>query len=200
MSLQAISSRRMSLPRWFTALVMILGVLALAACQAVSAQPAQDKPATPKQLEIEVAEDINRFVITADEFTEDGMPVHSAPFSTKGYIYPAGTINGTNGVLADGSPEFPDKVLGEWICTGWMLVDGQGGVEVVSTQVFTFEGEYGDGMITTHGFEAMEVGAPIQRTVSGGTGDFERVNAQTQTLLGMTDQMAVNLGITFDLR
>jgi hypothetical protein len=190
----------MSLQRWFTALVMVLGVMTMAACQAVTAQPAPDKPATPKLLEIEVAEDINRFVITADAFTEDGMPVHSAPFSTRGYIYPAGTINGTNGVLADGTSEFPDKVLGEWTCFGWMLVDSDGGVEVVSTQVLTFEGEAGDGMITTHGFEAMEVGAPIQRTISGGTGDFTKVSSQTQTLLGMTDQMAVNLGITFDLR
>lgn len=185
----------MSLQRWFTTLVMVLGVMTLAACQAVSAQPSP-----PKALEIEVAEDINRFVIETDEFTPDGMPVHSAPFSTKGFVYPAGTINGTNGVLADGTPEFPEQVIGEWICYGWMLVDAEGGLEIVSTQIFTFEGEAGNGMITTHGFEIMEVGVPIQRTISGGTGDFAKVSDQTQELMGMTDQMAVNLGITFDLR
>lgn len=193
-------SFRRQLTTVMTAAMMALGVMVLAACQPIAAQPAPEQPAAPEVLEIEVAENINQFIVTEKEVTEDGMPVRSTPFSTRGYIYPAGTINGTNGVLADGTPEFPDQVLGEWICYGWMLMDGEGGVQIVSTQIFTFEGEAGNGMITTHGFEGTEVGAPIQRTISGGTGDFAQVSGQTQTLLGMTDQMAVNLNVQFDLR
>ena len=192
----------MTLQRWITTFVMVCGLMVLAACQGVSAQPVptQVPTAEPMVLEIEVAENINAFAVAASEFTEDGMPTTSAPFSTRGYIYPVGTINGTNGVLADGSPEFPDKVLGEWICKGWMLMGADGGMDIVSTQVLAFKGDYGNGVITTHGFETMEVDAPIQRTVSGGTGDFVEVSGQTQTLVGMTDQMAVNLAIAFSMR
>ena len=56
-------------------------------------------------LRFDVAEDMSRFVF--DEvpvYDEDSYPAHGNSFVTIGYIYPEGTLDGTNGVLADGSP------------------------------------------------------------------------------------------------
>ena len=35
------------------------------------------------------------------------MPAYGNPFVTEGYLYPSGTLGGSNGVLPDGRPEFP---------------------------------------------------------------------------------------------
>jgi hypothetical protein len=43
------------------------------------------------------------------------MPAHRNPFVTQGYVYPADTLKpGIDGVNEDGSPAFPDLVLGTW--------------------------------------------------------------------------------------
>ena len=81
---------------------------------ATRARQAHPEPAKRQLLrEFEVAEDPNRFVFDTAIVDANGMPAHGSTFITQGYIYPAGALNGSNGVLADGSPEFPDKVLGE---------------------------------------------------------------------------------------
>ena len=59
-----------------------------------------------------------------DNVHEDGMPANGNAFITRGYIYPAGTLTESNGTLEDGSPEFPDLVLGEWVCRGWFVGEG----------------------------------------------------------------------------
>src|SRR3954451_19648445 len=76
-------------------------------------------------LRFEVAEDGTRFTWTGDPALTDGLPDRDATYITQGYIYPEGTLNGSNGVLADGSPEFPDKVLGQWSCYGWYVGAGK---------------------------------------------------------------------------
>ena len=78
-------------------------------------------------LRFDVAEDHSRFVWDGNPALIDGMPEHHTAFITQGYLYPAGTLTGTNGVLPDGSPEFPDKVLGQWTCSGWWLGGGEPG-------------------------------------------------------------------------
>jgi len=86
---------------------------------------AKDDPETGKGqkkmevIEFDVAEDMTRFVMDeAPVYEESGLPAHGNPFVTVGYIYPKGTLDGSNGVLADGQPAFPDKVIGKWVCRG----------------------------------------------------------------------------------
>ena len=70
----------------------------------------------PRTMEVDIAEDGTRFVIDEAPVFDDGFPAYGNPFLTPGYIYPAGTLTDSNGVNPDGSPEFPEKVIGEWTC------------------------------------------------------------------------------------
>jgi hypothetical protein len=48
-----------------------------------------------------------------------GIPPNGSPFIIQGYIYRGGTFDrygDLSGVLPDGSPEFPARVIGKWIC------------------------------------------------------------------------------------
>ena len=65
----------------------------------------------------DVAEDLSRFVYAAAPVFDDNMPAYGNAFITQGYVYPAGTLDGgVEGTLKDGSPAFPDKVIGTWTC------------------------------------------------------------------------------------
>jgi hypothetical protein len=149
-------------------------------------------------LEVEVAEDGNRFVFDDLNLFEDGMPSYGSAFVTQGYIYPVGTLNGSNGVLANGEPEFPDLVLGDWTCYGWMIGDGartETGEWVISTQVYKFK----DGStLITDGFEIVDFGVPVIRAITGGTGEHRSASGEmVQILHGFTEQMGVNLSVAF---
>lgn len=178
-------------------------LLSLMAALVVLALPAAAAPASGavETLTVEVAEDATRFVLDNLNPHDDGMPGYGSPFITQGYIYPAGTLNGTNGVLENGEPEFPELVLGEWTCYGWMINEGAystSGAGVVSTQIFRFYGEDGDATLVSNGFELVDVDVPVARVLSGGTGSYEGVTGtQVQRLMGMTDQMSVNLLVEF---
>ena len=74
-----------------------------------------------EQLQFDVAESGPRFVFDEAPILESGLPAYGNSFVTQGFIYPHGTLDGTNGVFADGSPEFPDKVIGEWTCRGFFI-------------------------------------------------------------------------------
>ena len=150
-------------------------------------------------LRIEVAEDGNRFVFSQERLFDDGMPQYGTPFVTQGYIYPEGTLNGSNGVLPNGEAEFPEDVLGTWTCYGYMIGDGghsTTGEWVISTQVYQFE----DGTIVTDGFELVDLDTPISRAITGGTGEYVNVSGeQVQELRGFTEQMGVNLVVEFQI-
>jgi hypothetical protein len=175
-----------------TLLVLVLSISAIG----VSAQAADESPV----MTYEVAEDGNRFKFDDLNLFEDGMPGYGSAFVTQGYIYPVGTLNGSNGVLANGEPEFPDLVLGEWTCFGWMIGDGAHtttGEWVISTQVYKFN----DGStIITDGFELADFEAPVTRAITGGTSAFRAASGeQVQVLHGFTEQMGVNLTVEFHL-
>jgi hypothetical protein len=174
-------------------IVMAVVAVALVAVGAYAALAQSEDGA----LRIEVAEDGNRFVFNQDRLFEDGMPQYGTPFVTQGYIYPEGTLNGSNGVLPNGEPEFPDLVLGTWTCYGYMIGDGghtTTGEWVISTQVYQFE----DGTIITDGFELVDFDTPISRAITGGTGEYVNVSGeQVQELRGFTEQMGVNLVVEF---
>jgi hypothetical protein len=174
-------------------LLMLLGGIGV---MTVSAQPADQ----PVVIKYEVAEDGNRFKFDDLNLFEDGMPGYGSAFVTQGYIYPVGTLNGTNGVLADGKPEFPDKVLGKWTCYGWMIGDGahtKTGEWVISTQVYQFN----DGStLVTDGIELVDFETPMSWAITGGTDAYRSAHGeQIQVLHGFTEQMGVNLTVEFHL-
>ena len=143
----------------------------------------------------DVAEDHTRIFMEDNPLHENGMPAHGNAFVSQGYIYPAGTLEAdTAGVLEDGSPAFPDLVLGTWTCDGYFVGEGANattGVWVISRQVFAFED--GDTIIT-QGTEIVDIGVENQRPVTGATGDYaDYSGAMAQTLLGFSELMSVNV-------
>ena len=136
----------------------------------------------------DVAEIGAKFVPDDDPFVE-GLPAYGNSFITQGYIYPAGTLDEGNGVLVDGSPEFPDKVIGTWTCYGFHVADAATateGASVVTTQIYEFSGTPGKVSFVTDGFELVfGDSTPIRRAVTGGTGPLWNVHGQlTQSYLG----------------
>ena len=141
----------------------------------------------------EVAEDHTRFVFAETPVHDSGMPAHGNPFVTQGYIYPAGTLTaGTDGVLADGRPAFPELVLGTWTCDGWFVGDGgeaTSGVWLVSRQIMQFTS--GD-VVITQGTELADIGVGNIRPITGATGTFANAgDVMEQTLLGFNSHMGV---------
>lgn len=147
----------------------------------------------------DVAENHTRIFMASAPVHDDGMPAHGNAFISQGYIYPAGTLSAdTSGVLKDGSPAFPDKVLGTWTCDGYFVGEGGNattGVWVISRQVFDFaEGD----KIVTQGTEIVDTGVENQRPITGATGDYANFDGHmVQTLLGVSEEMTVN--VTFRL-
>lgn len=190
------------------AVLLALLVLALSACTPVvpaaaglmpSAAGSESAETEVHLLEFEVSEDMNRFIFDQDVVYEDGMPADGSSFITRGYLYEVGTLDGSNGVNPDGSPEFPDKVIGEWICQGYMINDAghaTGGVWVFSTQFFQFGDEPGAQSIVTQGYELADTDVAIARAITGGTGDFKLARGESsQTLLGLNATEGVNLRV-----
>lgn len=150
----------------------------------------------------DVAEDLSRFVFAETPVFDDGMPAYGNPFITQGYVYPAGTLDGgVEGTLPDGSPAFPDKVIGTWTCDGYLVGDGmrtETGTIVITRQIIQFTD--GD-LLITQGPELADVDVSVARAVTGGTGDYADAPAEIrQTLLGMSDGYGVRLQITLGLQ
>ena len=161
---------------------------------------------SPHQLQVDVAEAATRFVFDdAPVFEEDGFPAHGNSFVTQGYIYPGGFLDDHEGVTEAGEPTYPERVIGEWICRGWFIGDGahtQTGPWVISTQQLDFyknagwdpqrERDFGYRTLVTEGYELADIGKPIKRAISGGTGRYAQARGQVvQTLLGFGPGMAV---------
>lgn len=183
----------------------VLGAFALALLLIVSmgtavAQPESDDPSV---LRFDIAEIASRYAFDESKADENGMPVYGTPFITQGYIYPEGTLNGSNGVLENGDPEFPELVLGIWICKGWAIMDSnftEGQPAAVTNQMFQFGEVEDNNIITTEGYEMMNVEVPVTRVITGGSGEHFAVRGeQEQVLLGFTDQMGVNLRVELHL-
>lgn len=181
-------------------LMLVTSVAAMIVNAEIPADIVNPFAAAETGMQFDVAEDGNRFVFLSENLHEDGMPDYGTPFVTRGYIYPAGTLNGSNGVLDNGEPEFPDLVLGTWTCYGWMIGEGMhttSGEAVVSTQIYQFND---GGTIVTDGFEIVETDVPYTRAISSGTGEYVGIiGEQVQTLMGFTDAMGVNLRVNFEL-
>jgi hypothetical protein len=158
-----------------------------------------------KVVEFDVSEDMTRFVFNKDVAFEDGMPADGSSFITRGYLYPVGTLKGDgDGVNEDGSPQYPDKVIGEWICQGYMINDAghaKSGVWVFSTQFFQIGATPGAETIVSQGYELADVGVAISRAITGGTGQFQDARGQgAQTMLGLNASEGVNLRVKLNAR
>ena len=121
---------------------------------------------------------------------ENGIPAKGTPFVTTGYIYPAGTLTAygaSSGIKSNGDPEFPELVIGRWICRGWHMQDGdaESGVVVATTQTFDLdEANAGRHMIVTNGIELAEFNVAFARPITGASGKFRRFRGQmAQTYL-----------------
>ena len=143
--------------RW---LLVVLAFL----CQAVGADyEIRAKEASPvplSRLNVDVAVNGVSFrPILAGPPTADGFPPKGTTFIVNGVIYPAGTFDKhgpDSGVLPDGSPEFPDMVIGTWTCRGWFSVDllaTTTGPYVATTQYSDFIERLGHDAYFTEGFE-----------------------------------------------
>lgn len=157
---------------------------AILLCQAARAEPLA---------RFDVAEDHTRFVFAPSPVHDDGLPAYGNPFVTQGYIYEAGTLDGGGeGVNPDGSPVYPDKVIGTWTCTGWYVADGAHtttGTIIVSSQLFQFDD---GGTIVTQGAELADYNVAMPRIVTGGFGDYrDAEGVMYQTNLGMSDGFGV---------
>lgn len=155
-------------------------------------------------LKFDVAENMSQFVFDEDPVFDDGMPKYGNTFITQGYIYPHGTLEDGNGVLADGSPEFPDKVIGSWTCRGWFVGKGartESGPWVITHQYYDFGESHGEVSLITEGFELSETDRMIQRAVTGGTGPYQDARGQArQKLLGFNAAEGVNLRFEVDVQ
>lgn len=151
----------------------------------------------------DVAENGTRFVFDPSFDDGSGLPLRGAAFVTEGYIYPAGTLTDSNGVLEDGSPEFPDMVLGQWICRGWVLQDLATittGAMVITTQQYALGA--GDDTFTfvSDGEELADIGVQITRAITGGTGPLSSSGGHVhQSLLGFNASQGVNLHFEAEL-
>ncbi len=171
-----------------------------------------------RRLEVEVSESGLMFVPDTEPVipgTEDDafpLPAYGGEFVTGGYLYPAGTLTCgeedgglvCNGVNEDGTPEFPDEVIGTWTCRGWHVGNGaitESGAWVATSQIFSFTpdiaNEYGASTITSDGFESPEA-KEVRRAVTGGTGPFVSVaGEQLQSFMGWNPSVGVSLSVEF---
>lgn len=200
----------MTLTRKSVALLIAMLVLVTGVAAAATALANQGNDVKPnngehygkvKTVKFDVAEDATRFVFDEEPVDEDGLPEYGNPFVTQGYIYPEGTLGESNGVKANGEPEFPDKVIGEWTCRGWFVGEGaatKSGPWVVTTQLYDLGDKPGEVTLVTDGSEISDIGEEAKRAITGGTGPYKRAAGEGgQTLLGFNATEGVNLRFEF---
>jgi len=127
----------------------------------------------------------------------DDSPDYGATFIVEGVIYPDGTfgeMGSSSGLLDDGSPEFPERVVGKWTCYGMFVGEGDhteaGQPQVVTTQIYDFDPDNtGEDILISQGFELAGFDAPFTRALLGGTG-------LNRSLRGEVTQRAITLNAT----
>jgi hypothetical protein len=136
-----------------------------------------------------------------------GQPANGAPFIIQGYIYPWNTLirhGPKSGLLEDGSPEFPDQVMGRWYCKGWYInraARATTGPYLTTTQIFDLNSaEVGAETLVTEGLELAQFNVSTVRPVTGGSGRFRLARGvMKQTALAYNRTGARNLTYEFDL-
>jgi hypothetical protein len=153
-------------------------------------------------LRFEVAEDHARYAWAGDPKLTNGVPEGRTAYVAQGYLYPEGTLTDSNGVNADGTPEFPDKVLGQWLCYGWYLGadDHVGAAPWVSSHLFNFGEAWGEATLVSEGFDIDNVGVPMTRAIAGGSGPYaDARGTQVETNLGLNATDGLNIRFEVNL-
>ena len=185
--------------------LIVLGALLLAAGLPTAAADSED---SNRSQTIDVACDINTFVSQGPDIPGVG-PDYGASFVVQGVIYPGGTFeeNGVDsGLNPDGTPEFPELVIGTWTCRGWFIGDGfatQSGPFVVTTQIYDFDVDSpGSNTVVSEGLELIDLNVPFLRAVTGGTGPNQRIQSGqvSQTAVGANATGLFNFTFEFDTR
>ena len=164
-------------------LLASLALFTVGACDLESELPPEESTESVLPSEVDVSENMARFIFDDAPVFEDGFPAYGNWFVTEGYVYPGGFLDGRAGVAPDGSPAAPDAVIGTWTCRGVFVGDGAhtaAGPAVITTQYFDLYDEpgydpakAGEGMaLITEGFESMEFGKELSRAITGGTGIY----------------------------
>jgi hypothetical protein len=158
----------------------------------------------------------------ADPTNDPGPhPYYGSSFVVQGVIYPRGTLDpdctpvpeagAYCGLLPDGAPEFPDKVIGRWYCRGWFVGEGgpndvggiftPSGPFVVTTQIFDLDLQYpGAKTLISDGIELIDPKTPFQRAVIGGSGPYKHTRGDlTQTAIGTNSTGLFNLQFDFSI-
>jgi hypothetical protein len=185
-----------------TVCVTVLAFTAIvAASQTGGTASGSSTSSKTKTVEVDIAENGTKFVIDEAPVFNDGMPAYGNAFITQGYIYPAGTLDDRNGVNADGSAQFPDRVIGQWLCRGYFIGDGAHTTEgswVYTTQLFSFgeDPDAGTETVVVVGYEGAEVGAEVTGAITGGTGAYATARGEAiQELLGINNPELPTMGI-----
>jgi len=143
-------------------------------------------------------------------------PYYGASFVVQGVIFTAGTLRTAgfenSGLMADGTPEFPDRVIGRWTCRGWFIGDStnpsRGGLFtpsgpfVATTQIYNLDTDNsGETTIISDGVELIDLNVPFNRAVTGGTGIYKKSRGEvTQTGIGANATGLFNFSFDFRLR
>ncbi len=199
---------RFAHPTKFAVPTRMVAVVALAMLACATTATAQSETGqldrSAKTLRYDVAMDGNSFSFEGAT-NGAGFPANGTPFIIRGYIYPAGTFddNGsTSGVNADGSPEFPDQVIGTWYCRGWHLQDADAvsGPVVATTQIFDLDADNpGRKTLVTEGIELADFGVPFSRAITGGTGPRYRKARGTSTQTYVDFNPSFGFNTSFEL-
>lgn len=196
-----LNTRRFVMPG-ILALVVALLLSATGGIAATQASNAWRQPHR-EVMQVELAQDMTSFAFTKATTSDPAAaPAFGDPFIIEGYLYPAGTLTESNGINPDGSPEFPEKVIGTWTCIGWFVGEGLAtttGPWAVSTQLFSFGDQDGTTTITTEGYETPDLSV-IHRAITGGTGAYiAAIGEQTQQRIGRNATGASNFTIELTL-
>jgi hypothetical protein len=178
--------------------------LSLVALLAASGAEATQRSAP--DFSIDVAADCNRYIENA------AQPGMGPSFIQEGVIYRPGTLaahcpNGNGcGIRPDGTPEFPDAVIGKWRCWGSFVESKHGGPPLYSTQVYELsltEGDpaAGESTLVSHGPEWGNVDVSFRRAIAGGYGHFKDADGEVaQTRIGINQTQCENYTFDFKLR
>ena len=188
-----------------TTRTIITTLVAAIAVVAIAGTAIARQSNNPSEFTVQVAENGLAFAWDEAPVFDDGYPAYGNAFVTQGFVYEDGTLNGTNGVNADGSPEFPDKVVGTWTCYGYFVGNGaytEEGAWVVTSQIFEFTDDtVGGQTIVTQGFETPQGAGTAVRAVVGGTGDYAAARGDaSQVTLGHNATDGVDATFTFNVR
>jgi hypothetical protein len=181
---------------------MRLGVLATLSAVLLAGMAWADFPNT---LALDVACNGTTFQFVGP--TTGGGPAKGDTFVVKGYIYPAGFFKkygATSGVNPDGSPQFPNLVIGTWYCRGWFLQDfasAKTGPFVATTQIYDLSSEgYSRKALTSDGLELVDQNVKISRAIVGGTGPYAGAKGEVeQTAISTNATGLFNFTYAFNL-